>query len=53
MRQTLNLTLLFFTLAIAQAQPTQHIWLIGNTADIPPGSPYWVLLRGRNWVRGT
>ncbi|MCB0549539.1 MAG: BamA/TamA family outer membrane protein [Phaeodactylibacter sp.] len=45
MRQTLNLTLLFFTLAIAQAQPTQHIWLIGNTADIPPGSPYWGQLR--------
>lgn len=45
MRHLFNLTLFCLAIATAQAQPTQHIWLLGNTADIPPGSPYWGQLR--------
>lgn len=45
MRRTVHLTLFCLALATVQAQPTQHLWLLGNTADIPPGSPYWSQLR--------
>ncbi len=41
----LHLTLFCLALSTAQAQPSQHLWLLGNTADIPPGSPYWGQLR--------
>ncbi|MCB0577824.1 MAG: hypothetical protein KDD10_00755, partial [Phaeodactylibacter sp.] len=45
MRRILHSLVFFLALAIAQAQPTQHIWLLGNTADLPSESPYWVQLR--------
>ncbi|MCB0599058.1 MAG: hypothetical protein KDD28_33610, partial [Phaeodactylibacter sp.] len=45
MRHLLPLCLFCLALATAQAQTTQHLWLLGNTADIPVDSPYWILLR--------
>ena len=45
MLRILHLSLFCLALTIAQAQPTQHLWLLGNTADIPSGSPYLGQLR--------
>ena len=45
MLRILHLSLFCLALASAQSQPTQHIWLLGNTADIPSESPYWGQLR--------
>ena len=45
MRRFLHFTCFFLALTATYAQPAQHIWLLGNTADIPPASPYWSQLR--------
>ncbi|MCO6490096.1 MAG: BamA/TamA family outer membrane protein [Phaeodactylibacter sp.] len=45
MRYLLSLCLPCLLMSVAHAQPAQHLWLLGNPADIPPGHAYWGQLR--------